>query len=158
MINNRLSFTGNRHAPKTTELMWRLHQNIELYIEKGVTEFSCGCCYGSDFYFMSSINKHKEKYPNIKLIGYIPHLNQSEKWSQENKLEYDRLIKTCDKIIQVSNEPYTNQCMLFRNLRLVENCDYLLALFDGNSKSGTQQTINLAIKNDKVKEIMVIRY
>ena len=153
-----LSFTGNRSAPKTSELMWRLHQAIEDYIKKGVTTFNCGCSWGGDSFFMQSINKHKETYPNLKLVGYIPHKGQEEKWTEENKKLYQELIKTCDEIVQVSDEPYTERCMLFRNIRLVENCDYLLALSDGNKKSGTWQTINLAVESKKVKEVYIIKY
>ena len=154
----RLSFTGNRSAPKTPELMWRLHQAIEDYIKKGVTTLSVGLCYGSDFYAMQSWRKHKETYPNLKLVGYIPHKGQEEKWTEENKKLYKELLKTCDEIVQVSDEPYTERCMLFRNIRLVENCDYLLALSDGRKNSGCWQTINLAVENDKVKEVYIIKY
>lgn len=153
-----LSFTGNRSAPKTKDLMWRLHQAIEDYISKGVTTLNVGLCYGADFYAIQSWNKHKETYPNLKLVAYIPHKGQEEKWTEENKKLYRELLKTCDEIVQVSNEPYTERCMLFRNIRLVENCDYLLALSDGNKKSGTWQTINLAVENDKVKEVYIIKY
>ena len=47
--------------------------------------------------------------------------------------------------------------MKLRNLRLVNDCDSLLSIWSGNRKSGTFQTISLAIDAENVKDIFIIK-
>ena len=153
-----LSFTGSRNINKNdVELAHRLHNHLEEYIQKGYTHYLHGACYGSDFWYAKSTLRHKEKYPHIKLISYVPHLNQSEKWSAEDKEIYKYIIENSDEVVQITNEPYSNYCMKLRNLRLVNDCDSLLSIWNGNRKSGTFQTISLAMDAENVKDIFIIK-
>ncbi|MCL2755227.1 MAG: hypothetical protein FWD35_05895, partial [Oscillospiraceae bacterium] len=53
--------------------------------------------------------------------------------------------EAADEVILVSNSPYFDGCMSKRNQHLVNSCDELLALYDGQ-RGGTMQTINYAKK------------
>ena len=63
-----LAFTGRRNCPKEKDLMWRLHEAVEMFIQKGYTNFIQGGAIGADTFFAQSVQKHKEKYSDIKLI------------------------------------------------------------------------------------------
>lgn len=152
----RLSFTGNRSTTKNKELMWRLHQTIEMYIEKGCVDFLCGGSIGADTFFALSVLKHKEKYKNIKLILYLPCREQDKLWNQQQKEQYKEILEKADEVVYIS-EHYTDSCMLLRNLKLIEDSTHLLSIFNGESKGGTYYTINKAKKLDTIKEIFIIK-
>ena len=152
----KLAFTGQRGVDLTSDLAWSLFRNVEHFINKGCDCFLFGLCYDSDFYFARAVLKHKETYPNIKLIGYIPHLEQDKLWTDANKEQYRKLIERCFETIVVSKE-YTETCYQLRNIQMVNNADYLLSIYDCKSKGGTHQTIEYAKTKDNIKEIYIIK-
>lgn len=151
-----LSFTGNRKTPKDKELMWRLHQAVEMYIKKGCKTFFCGGAIGADTFYALSILKHKEIYKDIKLIMYLPCKEQDKLWSKEQKKQYKEILEKADEIVYIS-EKYTETCMLLRNIKLIEDSTHLLSIFDGEPKGGTYFTIQKAQKADNIKEIYIIK-
>lgn len=153
-----ITFTGNRDIDITnTDLMWRLHNHLEDFINKGFTHFQNGLCYGADLTFCKSINKHKEKYPHIKLIGFIPHLNQSKLWSEENKKLYNKILETLDEIIQVTDSEYTAYAMHLRNDKMLDSCSQVLALWTGKKEGGTWSTIQKSLEKENIKEVFIIK-
>ena len=66
--------------------------------------------------------------------------------------ENDKIIKECAAVVCVS-ESYTKSCMMKRNRALVNCCDLLIAVFDGQ-KGGTANTISYA--RSKAKEIITV--
>lgn len=153
-----LVFIGRRNCPKEKDLMWRLHEAVEMFIQKGFTHFIQGGAIGADTFFANSVHKHKEKYPHIKLITYVPHKNQDSLWNSAQKEEYKKLINNSDEIVQVSDEEYAPYLMQLRNIRMVDKADALLSLWDGEHKGGTWNTIEYATKQDSIKEIYIIKY
>lgn len=151
------SFTGKRDIIWDKELMIRLHQKTEELILRGFDTFNTGLCYGSDFMFQRSLIKHKEIHTNIKIVGYVPHSNQSKLWTEENKEMYRELFLKCDKIVQVSDKPYSAELMMQRNIKMVDESSYLLSVFDGEPKGGTWNTIQYALKAKNIKSIYIIK-
>lgn len=150
-------FTGKRDVNLTLDLANRLHSNIEDLINKGYTTYICGGAINSDTWFAKSVLKHKEKYPQIQLHIYVPCLQQDKLWNSAQKEEYKQIISKCDKIVQVSNEDYTNYCMQIRNMKMVDNAKYLLSIYDFSHKGGTASTIKYAEKANNIKEILIIK-
>lgn len=153
-----LAFSGRRNCPKEKDLMWRLHEAVEIFIQKGFTHFIQGGAIGADTFFAQSVQKHKEKYPNVKLITYIPCKDQDSLWDSAQKEEYKKLLNNSDEIVQVSDDEYASYLMQLRNIRMVGKADALLSLWDGEHKGGTWSTIEYATKQDNIKEIYLIRY
>jgi len=153
-----LAFTGRRNCPKEKDLMWRLHEAVEMFIQKGYTNFIQGGAIGADTFFAQSVQKHKEKYSDIKLITYVPCKDQDSLWNFAQKEEYKKLLNNSDKIVQVSDDEYASYLMQLRNIRMVGNADALLSLWDGEHKGGTWNTIEYATKQDNIKEIFIVKY
>lgn len=87
---------------------------------------------------------------NIPVIAAIPFKGQESKWNQSQKNIYHKLLsKTSEKVI-VSEGEFTIEKMQIRNQYIVDNCDILIACYDG-SASGTRNCIQYAkIKNKKI--------
>jgi len=90
---------------------------------------------------------------NIPFIAAIPCKFQDSKWRSENKLLYNALINhpLCTKH-WISQTPYTKECMSMRNEWMVDNCDLLIAVWDG-SPGGTANCIRYA--KDRVKMVQI---
>lgn len=96
--------------------------------------------------------KLRHKYP-IALECAIPCPNQTLKWSDKDKLRYERILKRADKIALIS-ERYTPECMLKRNRYMVDQSELVIAVFNGIEKGGTWYTINYAKNKNKTIEMI----
>ncbi|WP_442636539.1 SLOG family protein [Rossellomorea marisflavi] len=151
-------FTGHRpnklhgYNPVTegnSKMLWKLRELIIDQIENNhVDTFITGMALGIDMWAGRIVLKLKEKYPSIKLIAAVPCLNHSGKWNQASKNEWQHIIDKCDKVHYVSNEAYTAWCMQKRNEWMVDNADYVIAVWDG-TKGGTGNCVNYARKKNK---------
>lgn len=157
-MNNVACFTGHRpdslfgYKPNTEgnkKLLWKLKYIIEDHIEnKGVDTFITGMALGIDMWAARIVFKVKEKYPHIKLIAAVPCKNQHNKWIDESKREWQMIINRCDEVHYVTNEEYTKWCMQKRNEWMVDNSQYVIAVWNGG-KGGTGNCVNYAKKLNK---------
>lgn len=90
----------------------------------------------------------------IPFIAAIPCKDQEKMWVQKSKDLYQSILKNKLCSIQmVSFKEYDLECMNKRNEWMVDNCDLLIAVWDGTS-GGTKNCINYAVK--KKKQIIYI--
>lgn len=151
-----ISFTGHRKISEDTAILSkRLYERLEEEIQNGVTDFYTGGAVGFDSESAAVVLKLREVYPNIKLHLILPCSNeeQTEKWSEEEKVEFYRILKLADSV-EYTSEHYYNGCMKKRNARLVELADCCFCYWDGRQRSGTGQTVRMAQK----KNISIINF
>lgn len=141
-------FTGHRTIKKEElgTLKEKLEKEIIKLIENDVKFFICGGALGFDTYAALSILELKNIYKNIELIIAAPCREQNKNWSEKDKIVYQNILESADKIIYVSNE-YTNNCMLKRNRYMVDNSQYCISYLRKN-RTGTSYTINYAEKQN----------
>ena len=145
-----ISFTGHRKlSDDIAELKKRLYQRLEEEIKNGATDFNAGGAVGFDCIAAAIVLKLREVYPHIKLHLILPCSNeeQTEKWSEEEKAEFHRILKLVDTT-EYTSEHYFDGCMKKRNARLVELADCCFCYWDGRQRSGTGQTVRMAIKKN----------
>ncbi len=156
-----ISFTGyrpekmpfpNEEHPLCIALKARLREVIEQSIKNGADNFFSGMARGTDMWCAEIVLELKKIYPNINLNAIIPCRTQTKGWSSTEKQRYDRITKACSSVVFVS-ESYTKSCMMKRNRALVDCCDLLIAVYDGQ-KGGTANTISYA--KSKSKEIITV--
>ena len=147
----RVSFTGYRPEklpffseddPMCVELKNRLSKQIEQLIKDGADEFFSGMARGVDMWAAEAVLELKRTYPNIKLTAVIPCPEQADGWIDEDRDRYHAILEACDKKLVISPH-YSKGCMQKRNRALVDTCDILVAVFDGQS-GGTKQTVDYA--------------
>ena len=147
-------FTGHRNILEKSynDIYKSTKDSIEkLILDKDVTFFKAGGARGFDTICSLCILELKKKYPYIKLILILPCKNQEVKWNKKDKELYNMVLQNTDEIIYIS-EKYTENCMLKRNDKLVENSDYCICyLKEKTIKGGTLYTVNRA----KSKEIEI---
>ena len=81
----------------------------------------------------------------IPFIAAIPCENQCERWIQKSKDRYGSIIQhpLCKQV--VLSEEYSHTCMQKRNEWMVNNCDVLIAVWDG-TPGGTGNCVKYAQK------------
>lgn len=149
-------FTGHRpnklngYNPKdNSELLFKLRDVIIDHIEnKEVHTFISGMALGIDMWSARIVLKLKEKYPNIKLVCAVPCDKHYSKWFQPNIDEWYAIIAKADEVVYVSKEPYTSWCMQKRNEYMVDNSNYIIAIWDG-TKGGTGNCVKYAQSKSK---------
>lgn len=120
---------------------------IGLIEKKNVTRFISGAALGVDMWAMEIVLELKKEYPDITLEAAVPCRSQPDRWSAAAKTRYLRLLSQCDKITYVSGE-YTKDCMMKRNMYMVDNSGYVAAVWNGKP-SGTGRTVNYALETGK---------
>lgn len=149
-------FTGHRpqklgygeNSIQCDELKGRLEELIKNLIEKeGVTHFISGVALGVDTYAANIVLNLKAQYPGITLECAIPCETQAVKWNERDRDIYYDLLAKCDKETLLQQN-YTSDCMQKRNEYMVDNSDYVIAVWNGKP-SGTGNTVKYAQKNKK---------
>ena len=105
--------------------------------------------------FSQDVYELRGIYPHIRLHLILPCSNeeQTEKWSEEERAEFYRILKLSDTT-EYTSEHYYDGCMKKRNARLIELADCCFCYWDGRQRSGTGQTVRMAIK----KNIEVVNF
>ncbi len=149
----KICFTG--HRPKS--LPWAYDETkescvlfknvmasiIEKAIVSGYTYFISGMALGIDMICAEIVLELKKKYKNVMLECAIPCLSQEKKWSLLEQKRYKKIIRKADVVHYVSKKEYTDTCMNERNNYMVNECDVVIAVWNGNP-SGTANTIKMA--------------
>ena len=91
---------------------------------------------------------------NIPLIAAIPFKGQQSMWPKQSQDRFNKILSydKCESVI-VSEGAYTPQKMQIRNQWMVDNCDLLIAVFDGTS-GGTANCVNYAKKIGKNRVVI----
>ncbi len=144
---SKLKFLFDKNSAEYKKLYEVLTEEIIHLIENGVTYFQTGMALGIDLMCAEIVIALKKKY-NVHLFCVIPCINQCQDWKKEDILLYNEIIESASGIYYTSNECYTKGCMMIRNRYLVDNAEYVLAVYDGK-KGGTKYTLEYAKKNKK---------
>lgn len=149
----KLPFGFNEADERCVLLKQKIKEKVEYLItEYDVTHFIVGMALGVDSYSAEIVLCLKEKYPQITLECAIPCETQCVKWSEPMRDRYFDIVSKCDKETLLQTQ-YTNDCMQKRNKYMVNNSDYVIAVWDGKP-SGTGNTVRYA--ESKGKTIITI--
>ena len=122
---------------------WLMKELVELHKESDELVGYCGMASGCDILFGYILSAVKDVESNIKLSCVLPckNYNSSNKYYQEIK-------ETADEWIELSDKFYKG-CDNVRDQYMVDHCDVLIAIWDGNKSGGVWSTIRKAEKAGK---------
>ena len=111
------------------------HQFMELLPERVIV----GMAQGVDF-----IAAELCIFNEIPFTAAIPVRGGEDRWPPQTQARYRQLLSHASLVEYISEPPFTMQSIRDRNLWMVNNCDTLLAVWDGIQEGGTWMTINMA--------------
>jgi len=91
---------------------------------------------------------------NIPIIAAIPFMGQELMWFEKDKKIYSKLLEKAEEVVIVSSGGFSKEKMQIRNEYIVDNCDVLIAVFNGNYNSETANCVRYA--QQKKREIILI--
>lgn len=143
-------FTGHRNVKETAKLKEALINQLVKLIDEGTTDFYAGGAVGWDMLCENVVIELRERFPHIKLrlILPCPAEEQTEKWREDDKAEFRRLLLAADTV-EICSEHYFDGCMKLRNQRLVDLADLCVCYYNGKQRSGTGQTVRMAERQGK---------
>ncbi|MCL2035945.1 MAG: SLOG family protein [Oscillospiraceae bacterium] len=159
------SFTGYRtqklnacfsKSNITTEIIMKcLELQLTQMLDRGFLTFQCGMALGSDLMFARAVLQLKQRYSEalVRFVAVFPCLEHDRKWVESERRLCREIAGQADEVVMVSEYPYFKGCMAKRNRYLADNCDELMAIYDGQI-GGTMQTINYA--KEKGKKVTII--
>ena len=107
-----------------------------------MTDFYAGGCTGFDTIAEQAVLKYRETHPAVRLIIVIPYRNQASAWSEEKRMEYDRIKTYANETICLS-ERYYRGCMHQRNRYMVDHSSVCVCYLMQES-GGTASTVKYA--------------
>lgn len=155
----RIALTG--HRPNKlggydlhSELNMKIARQLREYIlemlrsHQQVTIIS-GMALGADTLWALVALKLRKEYPGRVLLHCaIPCAEHYSKWNKASTKQWQDIVDEADSVYYVSNEAYTDSCMQDRNIYMVDNCDLLVAVWDG-TKGGTGNCVVYAKEVNK---------
>lgn len=139
-------FTGHRKIPsdKYDIIKEKISEYVETLICKyDVKNFICGGALGFDTMSAEAVLEMKKSYPHIRLYLYLPCRDQHILWTSDKQEKYMNLLSKADEVIYVTDGQYTKECMLTRNLKMIEDSFFCIA-FCIAYRSGTGFTVHNA--------------
>ena len=156
-------FTGHRPSklpwgfdeehPDCIALKNRIAGEVERLYDRGCRHFITGMARGADLYFAEAVLALRERRPDVTLEAAIPCTSQADSWHLAERMRYGAILDRCDMETLIQRE-YTRDCMLRRNRYMVDHSGFLLAVYNGEGRGGTQYTLNCAMEQGL--EIVVI--
>lgn len=141
-----IAFTGHRpnklggyHIPNSTHL-WVCEQIDQKLVELQPTKIISGMALGVDQWAAWIAVEL-----GIPFVAAIPFVGQEYAWPDESRKEYARLLALASETVVVSEGHYHPKKMQVRNEWMVDNCDVLIAVWDG-SQGGTGNCVRYAEK------------
>lgn len=136
------AFTGHRDLE---DLDIALLDRVILHLVKnGCKKFLCGMARGFDLTAAESVMALKKDYPDIELVACVPCDGQERYFSSGDKARYERIIKNCSRVVNLS-ESYYHGCMHARNRYMVDNSDVVVCYLRKKT-GGTYYTVKYAEK------------
>ena len=132
-----------------------LKDTVEELMFEGYDHFISGMADGVDLDFASSVASLSNEFEGIVLESALPYPLHTPIDPSEDDIVRNTLVNQSQKITVVSPK-YFNGCMQKRNRYMVDNSDMVIAIWNGEKKGGTWNTIQYAIsKNKPVRYIML---
>ena len=160
-----LSLTGHRpdklagynvNVPFYDRLRHRLIRIIERSLDNyKIVECHSGMALGADTVWAQAILECQQKYGTnrIRFIADIPDMKQSYRWiSKADRDRWKELIDKADEVRQYAHQNVGKSYAYIlnqRNIGMIQDCDILIAVYNGDATGGTANGVRDGIRMNK---------
>ena len=145
ITGHRPNKLGNDYDLKSNLIKQIANKIHDILTQKRATICITGMALGIDTLFAKIALQR-----GIPYIAAVPCINQDKLWVKSSKELYKTLLDNAQEVVYTSSyeKEYTPWCMQIRNEWMVDNCDVLIAVWDGTS-GGTANCVKYAKSKDK---------
>ena len=160
-----LSLTGHRpdklagynlNVPFYDRLRHRLIRIIERSLDNyEIVECHSGMALGADTVWAQAIVECQQKYGTnrIRFIADIPDMKQSSRWiSKADRDRWKELVDQADEVRQYAHQNAGKSYAYIlnqRNIGMIQACDILIAVYNGDATGGTANGVRDGIRMNK---------
>jgi uncharacterized phage-like protein YoqJ len=144
----RVAVTG--HRPQHLKLedgYWIQHEFDRLIKKIRPTIAISGMALGADTWWANAAVTMLPPYGPVSLHAYVPFPGQDERWREDDRIFYRQMLAQATEIITVCLE-YSPAAFELRNRAMIDNCDLLIAAWNGKRSGGTFNAVTYAKKKD----------
>ena len=148
-IEHSCCFTGHRperlDMPQEKVIQW-LNDQVDKAIADGYTTFISGMQRGVDIWAAEAVVKRKNEGADIRLIAACAFKGMEERWEQEWKECYKRLLNESSEIYYIGKKP-GRAAFFERDEWMVDQAGRLIGVYTG-APGGTFKTISYGKEQD----------
>lgn len=158
----RIALTGHRppklagynlNVPYYDVLSAKLRALVEDALEHAEhVELHSGMALGADTVWAKVILQLKVDYPGrVTFVADIPDHNQPNAWFAKKDVDFWHTAVAQADVVNTFSEGAKSypQALQLRNIGMIAPCEYVIAVYDGESTGGTANAIKYAQKNGK---------
>jgi uncharacterized phage-like protein YoqJ len=154
MRPHKLPWGMNEDDPACFSLKMGLKARFAGLIElENVQRFLSGMAMGLDMICAELVLELKEPYPDISLTAAVPSKEQDFLWPQTYRDRYARILAQCTEI-HIAEEESGSEGIALCKRWMADNCDLLLAVWDGKPGGGAGDIARYA--REKHKRIIIV--
>ena len=142
---DKLPWGTDESDPRCLALKARLEAEAEAAWRAGMRHFICGMARGCDLYFAQTVLELRVRRPDVTLEAARPCENQTAAWPAAERERYEAILNQCNYETLVQHR-YDRGCMQRRNRYMVDRSALVLAVYNGEPKGGTAQTLLYALR------------
>ena len=140
------TFGTDETHPDCRKIKAFLREQCERLVNnENVTHFISGGAVGVDTWAMEEVIKLKALHPRITLECALPYADMPERFAPNDRARFAVIKPYLDRITSL-NDQYHRNCMMERNMYMVDRSEFVIAVWTGR-KSGTANTIRYAKKS-----------
>ncbi len=143
-----VAFTGHRDYPHDLYAEALLERLRILCRENRDITFLCGMAVGFDLWAGECVARLRSEYQGVKLVAVIPYPGQTERFSLDYRVMYERIKSLADSSIVISDH-YSVEVYSLRNNYLVDHADCIVSYYDATKSGGTAYTMKRAQRQHK---------
>jgi len=122
----------------------------KLVSEYDYVEFTSGMAVGVDTWAAIEVLRARLEHPEkVSLRLAVPFVGQQNKWPLNSQMEWLEVYRAADSIYFVDEEGYAPWKLLNRNKWMVDNCDLVVAVWNGEKRGGTAHCIRYASRKGR---------
>lgn len=140
-IKTNVAFTGHRTYRHEADSL--LQRTVLSLYDTGMNTFLSGMATGFDMAAAEIVLACRAIRPDIRLIAVIPFQGQQQRFSNSDRIRFERIVTEADKKIILSDY-YNQRVYTIRNDYLVNHASTLVTWYDG-SAGGTRYTVHRAL-------------
>lgn len=159
-----ISLTGHRptklagyniHQDYYKRLQAKLESVIDQTLEQhDEVELHSGMALGADTVWAMAIIEAKKKYPGrVTFVADIPDYNQASRWPPYSQQHWKQLLDEAD-IVNTYEQGLDDKSYAYilnqRNIGMIEPCDILIAIYNGDKTGGTANAVKYAVQHEKL--------
>ena len=127
-----------------------LNTTLRFFMVNSIDHYISGLAIGVDMLGAECVAHARSTVDfDVRLTGAMPFPSQASRWPANTRQHWEYVCSLCNEVVSTSPDPYHPSKMQIRNIWMVDNSDYVIAIWNGTRKGGTWNCMEYAQSTNK---------